>query len=48
MSQPWELHDPVPETDRDRAKRRRRQFGVSAIALLVVIGMIGTTVMSLL
>ena len=38
MSQPWELHDPVPESDRERAKRRRRQFGVSFIALLVVIG----------
>lgn len=48
MSQPWELDDPVPETDRDRAKRRRRQFGVSAIALLVVIGLVGSTVMSLI
>lgn len=48
MSQPWELDNPVPENDRDRARRRRRQFGVSAIALLVVIGMVGTTVMSLL
>lgn len=48
MNQPWELHSPVPENDRDRARRRRKQFGVSAIALLVVLGMIGTTVLSLL
>ncbi len=48
MTQPWELDDPIPENERDRARRRRKQFGVSAIALLVVIGMLGTTVMSLL
>ncbi|GAA4112001.1 hypothetical protein [Enteractinococcus coprophilus] len=48
MSQPWELDHPVPENDRDRARRRRKQFGVSVIALLVVFGMIGTTVLSLL
>jgi len=47
MTQPWELHDPVPENRQDQSRRRRRQFAVSAIALLVVIGMVGTTVISL-
>ena len=48
MSQPWELRDPVSTHERDRARRRRRQLGVSLIALLVVFGMVGTTIVSLI
>lgn len=47
MTQPWELDDPVPEHPADRARRRRRTLGTSVIALLVVVGLVGTTVMSL-
>lgn len=46
MSQPWELHDPVPEHPRDRARRRRRNAMTTVIALLVVLGLVGPTVIS--
>ncbi|HIY85436.1 MAG TPA: hypothetical protein H9822_03200 [Candidatus Yaniella excrementavium] len=47
MTQPWELHDPVPEDHYDRSRRRRRQFATTLISLLVVVGLIGSTVLSL-
>ncbi len=47
MTQPWELNDPVPEHQADRARRRRRSMMTSIIALLVLIGLVGTTVISL-
>ncbi|WP_022869148.1 hypothetical protein [Yaniella halotolerans] len=47
MTQPWELNDPVPENNYDRSRRRRRQFATTLIALLVVVGLLGTTVLSL-
>lgn len=47
MSQPWELDEPVPEHPADRARRRRRSLLASLIALLVVLGLVGTTVVSL-
>jgi len=47
MTQPWELDDPVPEHPADRARRRRRSMLTSLIALLVVVGLVGTTVLSL-
>ncbi|NWN89092.1 MAG: hypothetical protein HLX51_11235 [Micrococcaceae bacterium] len=47
MTPPWELRDPVPDHPRDNSKRRRRQAATTVIALLVVVGMVGTTVLSL-
>lgn len=47
MTQPWELHDPVPEHTADQRRRRRRTMMTSLVALLVVVGMVGTTVISL-
>lgn len=47
MTQPWELHDPVPERPSDRARRRRKQAAATVVALLVVVGMVGTTVVAL-
>lgn len=46
MTRPWELDDPVPEHPADRSRRRRRQLMTSLVALLVVFGMVGTTVIS--
>lgn len=47
MTQPWELHEPVPENHYARSKRRRKHATTTVIALLVVLGMVGTTVASL-
>lgn len=47
MSQPWELDEPVPEHPADRSRRRRRNIMTSLVALFVVLGLVGTTVMSL-
>jgi hypothetical protein len=47
MTQPWELDDPVPERPADRARRCRRSLLTSLIALMVVFGLVGTTVVSL-
>lgn len=47
MTQPWELNNPVPENQYDRSRRRRRHFATTLIALLVVVGMVGTTVLAL-
>lgn len=47
MTQPWELDNPVPENQADRSRRRRRQLATTVIALLVVVGMVGTTVLAL-
>ncbi|MDR7347379.1 hypothetical protein [Enteractinococcus fodinae] len=47
MTQPWELNNPVPEHPADRARRRRRSVMTSLVALLIVVGLVGTTVMAL-
>lgn len=47
MTQPWELNEPVPENHYDRSRRRRKQFATTLIALLVVVGLLGTTVLAL-
>lgn len=47
MTNPWELDDPVPEDSADRFRQQRRSLMTSIIALLVVLGLVGTTVISL-
>lgn len=47
MTPPWELDNPVPENQADRSRRRRRQVATSVVAVLVMVGLVGTTVLAL-